>query len=497
MRIFLPLPLAFGVLALGLAGCGSDATPPDRGVPPADVSQILPDAGSQFGNDADAAAATTDASAVDTPDSSAPFVTECTGRCGVYLEGNPCHCHADCAAEGNCCGGSAAFTATCACSKPADCDDAKPCTSDSCLGGICRQIPVGGSCCAQDSDCSGGDACNLAKCIDNSCTIVAKDCNDGLACTTDSCNEGVCSHQQASGTCYVEGVCYAAGTAATQGCGVCDPVKSATSLSTPAGQCKIGNACFAAGPSPDLTCAYCDPLSQPDAWTVKLGWCVIDGQCVADGSSHPTASCLQCKADADKYAWTILDGFCQIGDSCVPAKTISEGGCAVCDPVSNPKGWTPSNASTCALPCLSNATCQAGKCVGTKLPPGQCCTSNADCVGQLPGLTTCQEAVCSPATNKCIAQTKQDCCLAGVCCDLATSTYKPAGSDCNGPVSDKERRCNGNSIEERTVHAGCTGNHQSTCSAVYPYFGPWTLYLPCSNGPCVIDASSGQPKCPN
>lgn len=83
------LLLAVAVPWLGLTGCGADSTPPDRGVPAADVAQVLPDVGAQFGNDADAGATEADASALDTPDSSVPPVTACAGHCGVYLEGNP------------------------------------------------------------------------------------------------------------------------------------------------------------------------------------------------------------------------------------------------------------------------------------------------------------------------------------------------------------------------------------------------------------------------
>jgi len=430
--------LALQLVLLTAAACGEDQPPPDRGVPAADVDLVLPDLGVQFGSDAeaastDAALASDAAVGLDAP----PPVTDCAGSCGVYLEGNPCHCHAGCAAEGNCCGGSSAFAATCSCTKPTDCDDNSPCTSDSCLDGICRQIPVGTGCCEADSDCSGGNACTLARCLDNACALVPKDCSDGLSCTLDSCQDGVCNHALLATTCYVEGQCYAAGESAKQGCGVCDPAKSTTSLATPPGQCQIDGKCYAAGQAPDLACAYCDPVALPDAFTVKQGWCVIEGQCIAAGSSHPTSTCLQCKPESSKYNWTIQEGFCHIGGKCITAKTGVEGGCSVCNPQVNAVDWTPSASGSCSLPCLSGGACQAGKCVGTPLPASQCCTSNSDCAGQIPNLSACQEAVCNPSTNKCLAQTKQDCCVSGVCCDVATNSYKPAGSDCNGPVSDK------------------------------------------------------------
>jgi len=482
---------------LAAAGCDQAETPAGSAKLP-DTGTVLPDIGAQFGSDTaadqtDVVQAQSDTST--SPDGSAAIVS-CAGHCGVYLEDNPCHCHADCAKEGNCCGGNAAFAGSCSCTTAAQCDDGSLCTSDSCLDNICRQIPVSTGCCTTNADCTGGDACTVASCEAGKCALIPKACDDGLACTADSCEDGTCNHTKVADTCYIEGLCYAKGDSAPNGCGVCDPAKSDAGFSPPPGQCQIDGACYPPGPSETMPCVYCDVVANPTAWTVKVGYCVVDGLCVEDGASKAGSSCLQCKPANSKTSWTLQDGFCHIGDACIAAGG-SAGGCKSCDPKKDPKTWTPLTGAACTAPCLTGGTCSAGgECVGQALPPAQCCAKDEDCTGLVPNLTDCQKAACNPVSKKCQAQTVESCCTVGVCCDQPTKSFKPAGSSCNGPISDKEYKCEGKDIVTRTKHAGCTGSHQSSCNEAYPWYSTWAIYQACGQS-CTLDASTGQPKCVN
>jgi hypothetical protein len=119
------------------------------------------------------------------------------------------------------------------CSTTEECDDADPCTSDACEGGIClnRRLADPGCCqiqaecrddgdpctdevcapptcqhlpvpdcvpCSQDSECEAPDACTYAGCEHelgrcvfwpkDDCCLTAADCDDGHACTDDTCD---------------------------------------------------------------------------------------------------------------------------------------------------------------------------------------------------------------------------------------------------------------------------------------------------------------------
>jgi hypothetical protein len=106
---------------------------------------------------------------------------------------------------------------------PVNCDDANPCTVDSCNGGGCLHIPAndGGACndgdsCTTDDICTNGVCAGMSSCDDgNACTATDQcvsgscqnpynpspgccsgdaDCNDGNPDTADSCSAGNCSN---------------------------------------------------------------------------------------------------------------------------------------------------------------------------------------------------------------------------------------------------------------------------------------------------------------
>ncbi len=124
--------------------------------------------------------------------------------------------------DGDACTIDACDSSSKSCSnKPgADCDDKDPCTIDSCdkSKGECVHTGTTGSCDDGD-DCTVGDECVVANDGKSSCVAGkgAKDCDDANPCTDDSCDKATgCKHAPNSG--QVE--CYN-GAANTAGVGLC------------------------------------------------------------------------------------------------------------------------------------------------------------------------------------------------------------------------------------------------------------------------------------
>ena len=121
------------------------------------------------------------------------------------------------------------------CETAADCDDANVCTDDSCTGNVCGYVNNTGAC-SDGSACTVGDACGGGACIGgapltcddaNACTADAclpesgcahalteppgccttnAHCDDGLPATLDVCTGGSCSHQ-VNPTCGLDADC--------------------------------------------------------------------------------------------------------------------------------------------------------------------------------------------------------------------------------------------------------------------------------------------------
>jgi hypothetical protein len=71
------------------------------------------------------------------------------------------------------------------CTLPTECDDADPCTTDTCDAGACAFTPV---------VCDDGDGCTVDACAAGVCQFTARDCDDGVDCTADACVLGACQN---------------------------------------------------------------------------------------------------------------------------------------------------------------------------------------------------------------------------------------------------------------------------------------------------------------
>ena len=369
--------------------------------------------------------AATDANAA-AVDAGPAVVTSCQGKCGLYLDGNACHCTAACTADGDCC---ADFAVACGCQSHKDCDDGNACTTDSCQAGSCKQIPFQ-NCCMSDAECKGSTSCKKATCLDGSCALVTKNCDDGLTCTVDLCDEksGACVNKLPPTKCLIDGFCASAAEKkpGSSGCELCQPDIDPDNWTAKAGTCLIGGKCYASGTeNPAITCQVCDTKSSATGWSVKSGHCFVDGVCYVSGQNPAGsgAACAVCKPSASKTGWSGTPGTCAVGSGaavkclkkgdpgpsgtcavCDPGKStagytlqpgwclivekcvkggstgFAENVCSVCEPTKNTTAWTPKKAGNkcddgdaCSSDTLCNAT---GKCVGKTLPG--CCKSHAE-----------------------------------------------------------------------------------------------------------------------
>jgi hypothetical protein len=88
------------------------------------------------------------------------------------------------------------------CESNTDCDDANPCTNDSCgSNGFCTIRPNSDPCGSDDNDCTE-DKCAGGICIHPATTDPCGD--DGDECTNDVCNGGFCTHPS-TGMCDCNG----------------------------------------------------------------------------------------------------------------------------------------------------------------------------------------------------------------------------------------------------------------------------------------------------
>jgi hypothetical protein len=329
-----------------------------------------------------------------------------------------------------------------------NCDDGDPCTTDSCVHGVCQHLPIAG-CCTADAQCQTGDPCShdtcdpatatcvhapvanccrraadcppladpcrVATCTDNQCgtgpAVDGTACDDGDACTrTDTCQGGVCTGGDPV-VCTAADQCHVAGT--------CDPATGACSNPTApdgsacddANPCTVGDACRGGACVGDpVTCQPLDACHDAGVCDTTTGTCTNPPK--ADGTS------------------------CSDGNACTQTDTCQGGVCTGANPV------------VCAPPneCQETGTCDAasGQCVYQPKPDDTPCTGNDQCfqtyackqgvcTGSIPVVCTASDqchvaGTCNPATGTCSNSQASD----GTACDDGNPcTY---GDTCQGGV---------------------------------------------------------------
>ncbi len=281
----------------------------------------------------------------------------CLGAKGCTTEVLPGPCDdSDPCTTGDSCG-----PAGCKGGGPTPCDDAQICTQDFCKPGEgCAHAP-------SFVDCSDGDACTEADACDaGACKGKPKGCDDGNACTTDTCDpiKG-CVQAPSAAPCNDEDICTADDTCASGTC---------LGKATPCGD---GNVC---------TIDSCDKTSgcnfKPAAGPCDDGDpCSVDDACASGGckgAPKPCSDNLGCTLDScsakEGCQNTPTQGACDDGDACTSGDTCAGGTCK-----GTPLGGGSTASCNDGNACTNESCDKAKGCVFVPLADGQACGSNATC----------------------------------------------------------------------------------------------------------------------
>ena len=426
----------------------------------------------------------------DCNDSNGCTVDSCnlqSGDCdnvGLPKEGTPCD------ADGTVCTqGDACKSGICTQGPALKCDDANPCTADTCHPAQgCQSVPTTGLCDADGTLCTKLDTCVDGQCKAGNVT----DCNDNNPCTLDGCepSTGLCSHdpKPAQGD-----ACDADGSACTvsDACdgGKCTPGK--TTVCTDGNACTVDSCVAATGKcqfdSQALEGQGCD--ADGDGCTVgdvcTGGFCVAGAKaiCAQPAEQCQQAACVnkgkhayQCvaipKADvtpcSDGSACTLAD-FCK-GGKCLAGAQKScpdNGFCLVgsCDSKNGQCGTKPGNEGQgCSdgSECTTNDGCKAGTCVGTAL---QCKDGNV-CTDDLCN----KNSGCLFAANTASCDDSDACTKSDVCADKT----------CKG----KAIVCKDGNVCTEDFCSKQTGCLHPPNNALCPDANPCTTSEVCSSGTC-------------
>jgi len=387
------------------------------------------------------------------------------------------------------------------------CDDANPCTADSCVDYVgCQFLARSpGTACDDGNPCTNGDACNGGAppaCV-GSLLPPGTACDDGNGCTV-------------SESCTAEGQCL--GTSLVPGA-ACDDGNACTSsdhcLESPAGSgnivcggtpqtCDDGNPC---------TVDSCDPTTGSCGAAPRS--CDDGNACTQDACDPATGGCLHTAT-----AGSCEDGvFCSVNDFCsggycrpgAPRDCGHGGTCSTvycdnsdrrCHEVENPNACPPPTAcrvfdcvggnclgrnitGPCSdgNPCTSEQ-CITGVCTGTGFLNGAPCSDGNQCTtGDM-----CNNGFCQPGTplncddgNACTIDTCNGTgCVHTYACD--------DGNDCTTDSCDPAVGC-----AHSNINAGSCNDHNACTAGDTCVNGSCQgTLLNCNDGnACTIDTCNG------
>ena len=194
-----------------------------------------------------------------------------TGLCTHTNVAGTCNDGSACTTGDTCSNGSCTGTAVV-------CDDAKECTSDSCVPASgCLFTPLPGQACDDGLKCTLTDTCNAS----GQCVGATKDCNDNNVCTTDGCNtsNGNCTHSNNTLTCDDGNACTSGDKCASGAC-------SGTTIT-----CNDGKACTIDTCDTGTGCVY---TADTGASCTDGDTCTVQDTCSGTGTcTGPQAFCCQ------------------------------------------------------------------------------------------------------------------------------------------------------------------------------------------------------------
>ena len=195
------------------------------------------------------------------------------GGCAVSCDdANPCT--TDTCVEGVCV------------NTPVDCDDDNECTDDSCdeTTGACVNTPVAGRGCNDGDPCTENDVCDAR----GNCAGTQINCDDGDICTADSCQGGTCVNDPIPDCCENDDEC-------------------------PRGQICVDNRCTD-DPNPECTGETCDTFTQCSAANSD---CVCTTTSTGGGFCTPGSTLCAGLADCDAAGGCPAGSLCAVDTCCV------------------------------------------------------------------------------------------------------------------------------------------------------------------------------------
>ncbi len=335
------------------------------------------------------------------------------------------------------------------------CDDANPCTDDTCAAaGGCVHAENQASC-TDGNLCTTGDVCSGGVCLPGA----PSSCDDGNLCSVDGCDPSTgCQHANATdGT-----VCATAGCAGLLlGKGGACQAGACTLFAAPV-DCDDNNTCTDDFCSPNTGCSHqanlasCsdgNPCTADD--TCALGVCVgggatncSDDNVCTDDTCSPTQGCIHVPGSPGKPC---DDGsVCTVNDACTGGH-CAPGSALVCDDKNPCTTDTCDGKSGCSFSnntnpcedssqCSTGAFCNNGKC-GVAANPcndGNPCTiDSCDGLGGCKHATVADGASCSAQSCTGIVFQGAATCQSGVCGAM------PDPIGCNDGNACTDDLCNG------------------------------------------------------
>ena len=391
-------------------------------------------------------------------------------------DANPCTLGEVCNGLGQCAGGAN----SCACGDTTECptNTADLCAGTIvCAGGFCRNDL---SSVTQGTCADASDPCKVGRCDPSSGGCVVDNVPDGSGCDDgDACTTG--------DTC-VSGVC--AGTAIDCGGSTCAPMA-----------CDPTEGCLADGAADVSSCgcettADCAASEDGDACNGTLvcagGTCVVDPATVKTCGADGPNPCVSCSCDPTTGEVTIVNASeglgCDDGDPCSDGTTCSAGACV---------GGT---SLDCGAPdACSDTFCHpfvgcVSRPIGRVCGEDDKCTSDACAAGQCvvgppkvcPAAAACHVATCQPASGNCVETpapagaecSDDDACTQGDLCDAAGACVStPIFCDDGNPCTND--LCAGGNCTTVPNTALCNDGNACTAGDV------------CGGGHCL----SGQTTC--
>ncbi len=195
-----------------------------------------------------------------------------------------------------------------------------------------------------------------------------------------------------------------------------------------------------------LACTEAECVEGACVWDLSDDACLIGGHCVDVGASNPDNPCLACDREADPWNWT----------------ATAEGEACPLD-----------------VPCIADAVCAAGECVGTPVT----CDEGTDCL----------ENLCDPQTGECAARPTNEggacdggpclqstLCVGGGC--FGAALLCDDGDPCTTDVCDADAETGpGGCVFTPTEDAPCDDGDACTAGDVCDAEGE------CLSGPDAVD----------